>query len=441
MIEKQGDSGSITVRVPGDKSITQRVLILSSLALGESRLRGLLHGGDAESTAQALRLLGVPLPDIPRDGSEIRVTGVGLDGLNSPPQSLDLGNSGTGVRLLLGVLAGSGVEATLVGDISLSTRPMGRVCEPLREMGAYLDHLEVEGCLPIQVRPSSSLRSIEWLSPVPSAQVKSSILLAGLLGGTDTTVIEERRSRDHTERLLAETGASVSIQNIVEGHQVKLNDPPRVLTPLNFRVPGDVSSAAFIVGLAALGGTRMPVTLIDVSLNPTRTGFLDVFSRMGVSLKIENAVHEHSCEPRGSIITKRSMLNGTDVSPSDVPSVIDEIPVIAVMAACSEGSTTIRGAGELRLKESDRIYSLTHNLRSLGVPVTEYEDGLVIKGTRKTLKGSVQTFGDHRIAMAFGILGQLGENEIEIEDSSLSDVSFPGFWNLLHELTQPHEIE
>lgn len=442
MIEEREDSGSVRVRVPGDKSITQRVLILSSLALGESRLRGLLYGGDAESTAQALRLLGVPFPEIPKDGSEIRVSGVGLEGLNPPPQNLDLGNSGTGARLLLGVLAGSGIKATLVGDASLSNRPMGRVCDPLREMGADIHHLEAKGHLPIQVRPSSSLRSIKWLSPVPSAQIKSSILLAGLLGGVGVTVTEERQSRDHTERLLAEIGAPIEIRDEQGSHQVKLNNPPRVLTPLDFRVPGDLSSAAFIVALAALGATGgTPVNLVDVNLNPTRTGFLGVFSRMGVNLKIKNAISKDNCEPRGSIITRPSMLYGTDVSPNEVPSVIDELPIIAVMGACSEGTTTIRGAGELRLKESDRIHSLVHNLRMLGVDVTEYEDGLMIEGTQESLKGRVQVFGDHRIAMAFGILGKLGNNEIEINDSSLSDVSFPGFWSVLDELAQPSEIE
>lgn len=424
------------VHVPGDKSITQRVLILSSLASGESRVRGLLYGGDAEATARALRMLGVPLPSIPRDGSEVSITGVGLDGLKSPSQDLDLGNSGTGARLLLGVLAGSEVVATMVGDTSLQARPMHRVCDPLEAMGAQLEYLDVEGHIPIRVDHSHPLRSIEWRSPVASAQVKSSILLAGLVGGARTIVTEPRRSRDHTERLLAQGGVAISTRDVPEGHQVELGDPSNVLSPLDFSVPGDVSSAAFILALAALGGAGTSITTVNVGLNPTRTAFLDVFARMGVSLTIEEPDRGYTCEPQGSVTANPSEVHGTDVIAEEVPSVIDELPIIAAMGACSKGITTIRGAGELRVKESDRIHSLVHNLRMLGVEVTEYEDGLEIEGTSRPLTGRIQAFGDHRIAMAFGVLAKVRKNHIEIDDPTLSDVSFPGFWPLLDALVQ-----
>ena len=432
----QKDSDSVKVQVPGDKSITQRVLILASLASGKSRLKGLLHGGDVEATAQALRLLGVALPRIPTDGSELCISGVGLDGLRSPLQDLDLGNSGTGARLLLGVLAGSQAKATVVGDISLQSRPMRRVCDPLCEMGASLEHLEEKGRLPIRVDHSGPLRPIDWISPVPSAQVKSSILLAGLVGGAEVVVTEARQSRDHTERLFSEIGAPISIRNISSGHQVRLSTPPDILAPLDFSIPGDVSSAAFIIAFAALGGVGISVTIDNVSLNPTRTGFLDVFSRMGIDLTIEETGLGNTCEPRGLITTSPSDLCGTELDAEEIPGVIDELPIIAAIGACSEGRTVIRGAGELRLKESDRIHSLVYNLQRLGVEVVEHEDGLEIEGTRDPLQGRIMAFGDHRIAMAFGVLAKLNGSHIEIDDPTLSNISFPGFWELLDKLTQ-----
>ena len=424
------------VNVPGDKSITQRVLILASLASGESRLSGLLHGGDVESTAEALRSLGVGLPSIPTDGSEIRITGVGLNGLRSPSKNLDLGNSGTGARLLLGVLAGSQVEATLVGDASLQSRPMRRVCEPLCLMGARLDHLKKDGCIPIRVDSAPPLRSIDWLSPVPSAQVKSAILFAGLVGGARAVVTETLQSRDHTERLFAEIGVPVSIQRIPSGHQVELSSPPDIIDPLDFSVPGDVSSAAFIIAFVALRGGGSSVTIDNVSLNRTRTGFLDVVARMGTDLTIEKSAFENTCEPRGSITASPSELQGTEVDIREVPTIIDELPIIAAMGACSEGRTIIRGASELRLKESDRIHSLVQNLQALGVKVVEHDDGLEIEGASRPLKGQVRAFGDHRIAMSFGVLSRLEEANIEIDDPTLSDISFPGFWKILDKLTQ-----
>ena len=421
------------IRVPGDKSLTQRALILAALAEGESRLRGLLWGGDGASTADALRALGVGIPQIPTDGDEITIGGVGLRGLASPAAPLDLANSGTGTRLLLGVLAGSSVDATVTGDASLRARPMRRVTEPLTAMGARLDFLDEDGRLPIRVRGTRPLRSIDWPSPMASAHVKSCILLAGLTGGAFALVTEPRRSRDHTERLFQRVGAPVVAHAVGEGWRVELRDPPERIAPLDFHIPGDVSSASFVFALAALGGTREPLTVLEVGLNPTRTAFLDVLVRMGADVS-RDPYADDGHEPSGDVTVDASELSGTDVDGEEVPRLIDELPLVAAVGACAHGVTRIRGAGELRAKESDRIRALAHNLQTLGVVVTEHEDGLDVEGTDRPLEGRIETFGDHRIAMAFGVLAALEGNRIEIDDPAVSDVSFPGFWDLLRQL-------
>jgi len=249
-------------------------------------------------------------------------------------------------------------------------------------------------------------------------------------------VTETLQSRDHTERLFAEIGVPLSIQKIPSGHQVELSSPPDIIDPLDFSVPGDVSSAAFIIAFVALRGGGSSVTIDNVSLNRTRTGFLDVVARMGTDLTIEKSAFENTCEPRGSITASPSELQGTEVDIREVPTIIDELPIIAAMGACSEGRTIIRGASELRLKESDRIHSLVQNLQALGVKVVEHDDGLEIEGASRPLKGQVRAFGDHRIAMSFGVLSRLEEANIEIDDPTLSDISFPGFWKILDKLTQ-----
>jgi len=276
----------LRVRVPGDKSLTQRALILATLAEGESRLSGLLAGGDAESTAGALRALGAEIPVLPRGGAEIRVRGLGLRGLRAPEGTLDLGNSGTGARLLTGVLAGSGLVATLDGDASLRSRPMERITKPLRAMGARFEHAGTPGRLPMSVVGQHPLQPVDWQSPVASAQVKSAILLAGLTGHAFALVTEPRRSRDHTERLLGAVGASVVSHATGGGWRVELRDPPSRIGPLDFAVPGDLSSAAFVFALAALGGAGGGVTVEHVGLNPTRTAFLDVLERMGARVGV-----------------------------------------------------------------------------------------------------------------------------------------------------------
>ena len=424
------------VRIPGDKSLTQRSLILAALSEGTSRISGLLHGGDAESTAGALRALGVDVPPLPSDGAAITVQGVGLQGLESPEHILDLGNSGTGTRLLMGVLAGSQLTATLTGDASLCSRPMARVTDPLTCMGAGFETLGEEGRLPLRVRGRYPLEPIDWPSPVASAQVKSSILLAGLTGGAFAMVTEPRQSRDHTERMLRQVGVSVIGHATDGGWRVEMRDPPARIDPLDFAVPGDVSSASFLFALGALRRPEEePIIVEDVGLNPTRTAFLDVLERMGARVEVDDTGVDPSQEPAGHVAVHGGDLRGTTVSGLEVPRMIDELPLVAVLGARAEGATRIVDAEELRTKESDRIDALVTNLRALGVEVEEYADGLEVHGTERPLQGSVQTFHDHRIAMAFGVLGSMESCQIEIDDRSVANVSFPGFWPLLNRLS------
>jgi 3-phosphoshikimate 1-carboxyvinyltransferase len=428
----------VKVRVPGDKSLTQRALLFAAIGSGESRLSGLLYGGDAASTRGALVSLGARIPEIPANGGEIVVTGVGLRGLQSPAGPLDLGNSGTGTRLLMGLLAGSGVDATLTGDASLRSRPMRRVTDPLEAMGAAFDFLERDGRLPLTVRGRHPLDRIEWESPVASAQVKSAILLAGLAGSTSARVTEPRMSRDHTERLLAMVGVSVRSEAAGPGWCVELADPPERIRPLDFEVPGDFSSAAFPLALAALGGVPGGGELVveRVGLNPTRTAFLDVLSRMGARVTADPRAGVPGGEPVGSVALQAGTLRATSVDADEVPRLIDELPLVAVLGARAEGVTRIRGAAELRTKESDRIALMVENLRAVGVRVEEMEDGLEVEGGEGPLEGRVRTESDHRIAMAFGVLGAGEGNRIEVDDPGAAGVSFPGFWDLMRRIVR-----
>ena len=419
--------------MPGDKSLTQRSLILASLADGRSRLSGLLYGGDSASTAGALRALGVKIGELPIDGSELFIDGVGLGGLQDPTSELDLGNSGTGSRLLLGVLAGSEIIATVTGDDSLRSRPMTRVVEPLSRMGANFDWRAGADGLPVTVRGARPLADLEWTNLVASAQVKSAILLAGLTGSASVTITESRQSRDHTERVLNGVGVSVEQYEVPEGWRVVMTDPPNRIEPLDFVVPGDISSAAFLLTLAVLGGTHEPVTVESVGLNPTRSAFLDVLSRMGaeVSVEIENTL---GSEPVGSITVGPTELQGVEVGVLEVPRLIDELPLVAALGAKARGMTIITGAEELRTKESDRISAMVDNLRAVGVHAEEYDDGLAIEGTEEPLRGAVESREDHRITMAFGVLGAVNPNNIDIDNKRIADVSFPGFWSVIKEL-------
>jgi 3-phosphoshikimate 1-carboxyvinyltransferase len=426
------------MRVPGDKSVSQRALILSALARGESRIRGLLPQGDPASTAGALRELGVSVPPLPADGAELRITGLGLRELRPPPNPLDLQNSGTGARLLLGVLAGQPMEAVVTGDESLRSRPMSRVTNPLSSMGASFQALEAEGRLPMRVR-GGRLRSFSYTLPVASAQVKSALLLAGLVGGVEVRLREPGRSRDHTERMLRALGVGVASGPLDDGWEVSLSQPPAVLPSLDLDVPGDFSSAAFFIllGLLSQGGEHLLIR--GVGLNPTRTGLLQVLARMGARIRTEDAGEGSSGEPVGTLVVEPSDLKACQVGEGEIPGLIDEVPILAMGAARAQGVTRISGARELRVKETDRIKALVRNLEAVGVEVEELEDGLAIQGTDRPLSGTVRSFGDHRIAMAFGVLGALPGNKITVDEPRVAGVSFPGFWEMLAQVKRGRE--
>jgi 3-phosphoshikimate 1-carboxyvinyltransferase len=423
MLEVQGE-----LVLPGDKSITHRALMFAAAADGESRLRGLLPGEDCRSTAAVLRALGREVPPPPADGGEVRVRGRGLAAWRAPADALDCGNSGTTARLMLGWLASRPFAATLTGDASLRGRPMRRVTGPLAAMGARFREAGEPGRLPIEVT-GGSLRPLDFASPKASAQVKSAVLLAGLGGGVPVSVTEPVLSRDHTERMLAALGAPVRSERTPEGVRALLEAWAEPLPPLDLDVPGDPSSAAFLVALALLadGGE---LRIRRVCVNPTRVGFLAIVERMGARVeRVDERVE--GGEPVADLVVRPARLAGVDVQPGEIPAAIDEVPVLAALAARADGETRVTGAGELRVKESDRIAALVAALRAIGAEAEELEDGLVVRGSDRPLRGRVVTHGDHRIAMAFGVLGALPGNEIEVDDRACAAVSFPGFWELL----------
>lgn len=418
----------IEVRVPGDKSISHRALMLAALASGTSRITGLATGADVRSTAGAMRLLGVGVPDL---GTSPTVEIAGVPRLRPAPAVIDCGNSGTAARLLIGLLSGEGQRATIDGDASLRGRPMDRVVAPLAAAGGRFEELGEPGRLPVRLA-GGRLSAIDHRSPVASAQVKSALLLAGLGAGVEVRVSEPSLSRDHTERMLRAMGAEVESERGPDGEWVRLV-PPRRLDPLLLDVPGDISSAAFWLGLAVLGGTGEPIRIVGVGLNPSRTGILDVLRAMGGSLEVR-VTGQVAGEPVGSVSVESSELSGIDVPPEWIPRLLDEIPLIACLAAGAAGTTRIRGAGELRVKESDRLRSIAANLGALGVTCRERADGLEIVGQRRRLSGRVATGGDHRIAMAFAVLGGSG-HRVELDDRDCVGVSYPGFWDELARLS------
>lgn len=435
----------ICITVPGDKSISHRCLIFAALAEGESRLDGLLDAGDTRSTASALRALGVEIPG-PLDrsvGGSVVVRGRGPGGLQDPAGRLDCGNSGTTARLLLGVLAGSGRKAVLTGDASLRRRPMRRVTQPLATAGARFTELGEEGRLPIRVEATGALNDIDHLNEQSSAQVKTAMLLAGVCADRGVRVEEPRRSRDHTERLLLAMGAPLKGRDEGDGAVVTLERGTR-LDPLDVRVPGDISSAAFFLGLAALvggvvNGRGRGVRVNGVGLNPTRTVFLDVLRRMGAEVMVEE-MEERGGEPVGAVTAAATgRLTGTVVAPKEVPGLLDEVPILAAVAAMAEGETRFNGIGELRVKESDRIQALVDNLQAVGVETDAGPDHLAVNGTKRELAGAVESFGDHRIAMAFGVLGAVPGNHVRVRGQENAAISYPTFWEELERVRR--EVE
>ncbi|MHB1297466.1 MAG: 3-phosphoshikimate 1-carboxyvinyltransferase [Gemmatimonadaceae bacterium] len=409
------------MRVPGDKSISHRALMLAALGRGPSRVRGILQSADIASTAAALRALGVTIPVL--DTPELVIEGVGLRGLSSPARDLDCGNSGTTARLMAGVVAGAGIVARFTGDASLSARPMRRVAAPLEAMGAKVT-LPASGGLPMTVQ-GAALLGVTWHPEAASAQVKSAVLLAGLVANVPVEVHEPAPTRDHTERMLAARGVDVRTEGLV----VTLLPMAR-LDAGDVDVPGDPSSAAFFAGLAALGGTSGSLEIENVGINPARAGAFRVLVRMGAPLTFESMATQGG-EPVATVVIGGDAggLRGVEIGPDEVPSLIDELPLLACVAARAAGETRVTGAAELRVKESDRITAIVANLRAIGADADELPDGLVVRGSDRPLTGRVVTHGDHRIAMAFGVLGALRGNLIEIDDPSCAAVSYPTFWD------------
>jgi 3-phosphoshikimate 1-carboxyvinyltransferase len=373
----------------------------------------------------------VPAP--PPDGGEIVVQGRGFEAWHSPTVELDCGNSGTTARLLLGLLAGRPFAATVTGDASLCSRPMRRITEPLAAMGARFDELGGPDRLPVRIE-GGALHAIRHRSPKASAQINSALLLAGLSGGVPVTVVEPIQSRDHTERMLRALGVEVQSASSADGGwEVALTPPAGPLPPLDLTVPGDVSSAAFLIALALLADTG-ELRIRGVGINPTRTGFLDAVARMGARIEQEDPRDEGG-EPVADLAIRPAALHGVEIGAAEVPALIDEVPVLAVLAARARGELRITGASELRAKECDRITAIVENLRALGADADELPDGLVVRGSDRPLAGRVRSHGDHRIAMAFGVLAALPDSDIEIDDHGVAEISFPGYWELLADLT------
>ncbi len=411
-------------RVPGDKSISHRAVMLAALAQGESRFDGFLAGADTLATAAAFRAMGVAI-DGPQDGS-VRVQGVGLHGLQAPAGALDMGNAGTGMRLLAGLLAGQRFGVTLTGDESLSRRPMARVIGPLRQMGADLDAEEGD-TPPLVLRPVARLRGIDYALPMASAQVKSCLLLAGLYAEGQTCVTEPAPTRDHTERMLAAFGWPVTRQ----GGRVCITGGGGSLQATQFSIPGDISSAAFPL-VAAVIAAQGEVLIEGVGVNPTRTGILDILRAMGADITLLNP-RDAGAEPVADIRVRASRLRGIAVPPELVPLAIDEFPAIAVAAACAQGQTLITGAAELRVKESDRIAAIASGLGMLGITVETLPDGLRIEGGQFR-GGTVDSHGDHRIAMAFSLAALRAPEPVRIRDCVNVGTSFPGYTVLMRSL-------
>ena len=405
------------LRVPGDKSISHRALIAATLAEGRSRVRGILPSADVHSTTGVLRALGAGISPLE---AVIEIDGLGLHGLRAPTTDLDCGNSGTSARLLAGVVAGSGLTARFVGDASLSRRPMRRVKGPLEQMGARVE-LPEHGGLPMIVH-GAKLHDIDLRSEIASAQVKSCVLLAALTAGVEATVREPSRSRDHTERMLAAMGAEVWTND-----EAVLLFPTARLNPIDLDVPGDPSSASFFAALAALAGSG-ELLLRHVGVNETRTGFFAALREMGAAIDLEGSVRESGEWVADVRVSAGATLRGIAIGGEAIPTLIDELPLLACIAAYAEGETRVTGAAELRVKESDRIAVVVANLRAIGAEAEELADGFVVRGTAPRLAGRVTTHGDHRMAMAFGVLGALPGNEIIVDDPGCVSVSYPGFW-------------
>jgi 3-phosphoshikimate 1-carboxyvinyltransferase len=429
-----------TLNLPGDKSISHRAIIFSSLAEGETRIQNLLEGEDVLCTIECFRAMGVSIEKVSGLKSQVPgpvsvvggdwiVRGVGLHGLKKPKKVLYCGNSGTTMRLLMGILAAQPFESALTGDSSLNRRPMKRVMDPLSQMGAQFS-VEGEGSEKRIVRVKGGpLKGISYASPIASAQVKSAILLAGLWAKGATSLTEPTLSRDHTERILSASG--VSFQR--RGTQVTISAAQTFKVPSVWKVPGDFSSAAFFLVAGGIAPNSQ-VKLEEVGLNKTRTGALDVLKAMGASIEVKD-LREEGGEEVGTLVARFSPLKSFSIGGGElIPRLIDEIPILAIAASCALGTTEVRDATELKVKESDRIQTLCHLLNKIGVPAKERQDGLTIEGGHVIKKAEVESFGDHRMAMSMAVAALVANGPIYIKDVACVNTSFPTFWESLKKL-------
>lgn len=412
------------IRVPGDKSISHRAALFGGMAGGETHITNFLLGQDCLSTLRCLKGLGVQWE---QSGSEVWIHGQGMKSWQEPTDVLDVGNSGTTIRLMLGVLAGSPFAVTLSGDASIRTRPMRRVAEPLRQMGARILGRQGGNLAPLTIT-GGNLTGQEFATAVASAQVKSALVLAGLRAAGETIVKEPVLSRDHTERMLKGFGVNV----FREGTTVKVKGGAR-LTGQEVSVPGDISSAAFFLVLGSLAA-KGELSLLDVGVNPTRTGIIDALQQMGAQIE-ETEIQEVCGEPRATLRVRPSQLKGIEIGGEMIPRLIDEIPVLAVAMSLAEGESVIRDAGELRVKETDRIRTVVEGLSILGANIEELPDGFRIQGSSALRGGNVKSYGDHRLAMAWAIAGLLSQDGVSIEGMEAAAVSYPDFLPDLNRVT------
>ncbi len=407
------------IKVPGDKSISHRAVMLGSLANGVTEISGFLKGADCLSTIDCFRKMGI---DIDINGENVTVHGNGLRGLKKPDEMLYTGNSGTTTRLLCGILAGQNFDTSITGDASIQKRPMGRVVKPLSMMGAKIEN---EYC-PLYIT-GTKLHGIDYKMPVASAQVKTAIILAGLYADGETVIHEIEKSRDHTELMLSAMGADLTVDNL--DITVK---PTNDLTAVNVDVPGDISSAAFFLVLGAIMPNSQ-ITVTNVGINPTRTGIIDVLKDMGADITLEN-VHTSAGETVADITVRSSSLKGTTVSGDIIPRLIDELPIIAVAAVFADGQTVIKDAQELKVKETNRIRAVVDEFNKCGIDITETDDGMIINGGKSIHGADFKTYGDHRMAMSLTVLAQLADGESTLDDSDCACVSYPTFFDDFYKL-------
>ena len=407
------------IKVPGDKSISHRAVMLGSLASGVTEISGFLKGADCLSTIDCFRKMGI---DIDINGENVTVHGNGLRGLKKPDEMLYTGNSGTTTRLLCGILAGQNFDTSITGDVSIQKRPMGRVVKPLSMMGAKIEN---EYC-PLYIT-GTKLHGIDYKMPVASAQVKTAIILAGLYADGETVIHEIEKSRDHTELMLSAMGADLTVDNL--DITVK---PTNDLTAVNVDVPSDISSAAFFLVLGAIMPNSQ-ITVTNVGINPTRTGIINVLKDMGADITLEN-VHTSAGETVANITVRSSSLKGTTVGGDIIPRLIDELPIIAVAAVFADGQTVIKDAQELKVKETNRIRAVVDEFNKCGIDITETDDGMIINGGKSIHGADFKTYGDHRMAMSLTVLAQLADCESTLDDSDCACVSYPTFFDDFYKL-------